>query len=76
MGLQVVLEPYLLTIGLISCFWGALVGLFQKTIKRLNIYSSISQIGFVIACISQGSVEAYASCLFFLSIYIITAILL
>jgi NADH:ubiquinone oxidoreductase subunit 2 (subunit N) len=43
--------------------------------KRLIIFSSIAQIGFLVAALSTNSVDGYASIYFFLVIYILTSIL-
>lgn len=72
----VVLKILFIVVGLFSIFWGAYSALVQKRFKRFIIFSSISQIGFVIIAISVFSLEAYTSVYFFLFIYLITSIIL
>lgn len=66
----------LLICGILSAFVGTFFALSQKRLKKLIIYSSISQIGFVVAGLSINSITSNASVLFFLIIYIITSILI
>jgi len=67
---------YLLSIvGVFSVFVGTFFALKQKRVKRLVIYSSIAQIGFLVAALSCNSLDGFSSIFFFLIIYIITAIL-
>jgi len=61
--------------GLLSIFIGALFAIRQKKIKRLLIFSSISQIGFLIAVLSVINLETIVSIYFFLIIYLLTSLL-
>ena len=65
----------LYTSGLLSIFIGALFAIRQKKIKRLLIFSSISQIGFLIAVLSVINLETIVSIYFFLIIYLLTSLL-
>jgi NADH-quinone oxidoreductase subunit N len=66
----------LLTIaGVLSVFVGTFFALKQKRVKRLVIYSSIAQIGFLVAALCSNSLDGFSAIFFFLIIYIITAIL-
>lgn len=62
-------------LGIFSVIIGSLLALQQKRIKRLMIYSSISQLGFLIAALSNLTLNTLVSVYFFLTIYIITSIL-
>jgi NADH-quinone oxidoreductase subunit N len=68
---------YLLIIsGLLSIFIGAFFALRQKRLKRLIIYSSISQLGFLISALSSITLNSLISIYFFLFIYLITSLLI
>ena len=54
-----------------TCFFA----LKQKRMKRLVIYSSIAQVGFLVAALATNSVDGFSAIYFFLVIYIITSIL-
>lgn len=62
-------------LGVASVAIGSFFALAQKRIKRLIIYSSIGQLGFVIAALSDLSLSSLVSVYFFLVIYIITSLL-
>jgi NADH-quinone oxidoreductase subunit N len=64
-----------LVVGLISITLGTLLTLRQKRIKRLFIYSSVAQVGFLIAALSTSALDGLVSIYFFLFIYILTSIL-
>lgn len=66
----------LLSVGLFSAFLGTFYALSQKRLKRLIIYSSIAQIGFVVSGLSLNSLDGYTSVFFFLIIYLMTALLI
>jgi len=62
--------------GILSIFFGSILALGQKRLKRLIIYSSIAQGGFIIAgCSAITNIETLSYILFFLVIYIISSIL-
>jgi len=65
----------LVLVGIVSVFFGTFFALKQKRVKRLVIFSSIAQVGFIVAALSTNSVEGLSSVYFFLIIYIITSVL-
>jgi len=64
-----------LVVGTLSIFIGTFFALRQKRVKRLVIYSSITQVGFLVAALATNTVDGFASIYFFLFIYILTSIL-
>lgn len=62
--------------GLLSIVLGAFMAVGQKRLKRLVIYSSISQIGFIVCGLSIDTLSSNSAVLFFLIIYLISNILL
>ena len=65
----------LLVCGLFSIFIGAFFAIRQKRLKRLLIYSSIAQVGFIAVALSVNTLNSLVSIYFFLIIYILTSIL-
>lgn len=61
--------------GILSIFMGAIFAIRQKKLKRLLIFSSISQIGFLVAVLSVLNFDTIVSIFFFLIIYLLTALL-
>lgn len=70
-----IISNILFVSGLFSIFVGAIFAIRQKKLKRLLIFSSISQIGFLIAVLSVLNLETIVSIYFFLIIYLLTALL-
>jgi NADH-quinone oxidoreductase subunit N len=68
-------KDFFILVGIISVFTGTFFALRQKRMKRLIIFSSIAQVGFLVAALSTNSVDGFASIYFFLIIYILTSIL-
>jgi NADH-quinone oxidoreductase subunit N len=66
----------LLVIGVFSTFWGTLFSLSQTRLKKLIIYSSISQIGFLVSGLSLNTLFGLSSVYFFMLIYLVTSILI
>jgi proton-translocating NADH-quinone oxidoreductase chain N len=67
----------LLFSGILTIFLGSILALKQKRLKRLIIYSSIAQGGFLIAgCSNVTNIEDISFIFFFLSIYLISSILI
>lgn len=62
--------------GIFSLFIGTFFALRQKRLKRLIIYSSIAQTGFMVISLSTGNFVGFISLYFFLFIYILTSLLL
>jgi NADH-quinone oxidoreductase subunit N len=73
---HVYFDDLLIFFGLLSCIFGTLWSLNQKRVKRLIIYSSIAQIGFLVALLGILSVDSIGILYFFLTIYIITSLLI
>lgn len=64
-----------LIVGVFSIVVGTFLTLRQKRIKRLFIYSSIGQVGFLVAALATSTVDGLVSIYFFIFIYIITSTL-
>ena len=69
-------QEFFIFIGLVSVFVGTFFAIRQKRLKRLIIYSSIAQVGFLVAALSTNSLDGFVSIYFFLLIYILTSILI
>ena len=69
------LQEVLLCFGLFSTIVGTFFALSQTRLKRLVIYSSIAQIGFLVISLSINTLQSFTSMYFFLFIYLITSIL-
>lgn len=74
--LVIEIDQFLLICGLLSTFVGTFYALSQKRLKKLIIYSSIAQIGFIVAGLSTNTLGGFTGVIFFLMIYIITSILI
>ena len=68
-------DSFFFFLGLLSIIWGTLQSLKQKRLKKLIIYSSIAQIGFVLLALSIFSEDSLSSIFFFLIIYNFASIL-
>ena len=73
--LNIQLQFLMFFVAISSIFIGTFLALKQKRLKRLFIYSSIAQIGFLVLTLSINSLSSFYALYFFLIIYIITAIL-
>ena len=62
--------------GVLSIFVGTFFAIRQKRVKRLVIYSSIAQVGFLVAALATNSVDGFAAVYFFLFVYTVTSILI
>ena len=69
------IKDFLVFVGIISVFTGTFFALRQKRMKRLIIFSSIAQVGFLVGALATNSVDGFAAIYFFLIIYILTSIL-
>jgi len=67
---------FLLYCGVFSTIIGTFYALSQNRLKKLIIYSSIAQIGFIVVGLSLNTLNGYIAVLFFLCIYIATSILI
>lgn len=72
----IIVKYLILLSGLFSVFVGTFFAIQQKRIKRILIYSSIAQIGFLLLGLVTNSIEGYSSVYFFLIIYLITSIII
>ena len=70
------IKTVMLICGIFSIFLGSFMALQQKRLKRLVIYSSIAQTGFLLAALSVNNVNSFVGIFFFLIVYIITSILI
>jgi NADH-quinone oxidoreductase subunit N len=73
--LQFYIKDSLVFFGVISTLIGTLYALKQLKVKRMILYSSIAQVGFIVAAIGLETNEGLSSVFFFTIIYIITSIL-
>jgi NADH-quinone oxidoreductase subunit N len=69
------ISTVLLVFGLFSTVVGTFFAMSQKRLKRLIIYSSIAQTGFLVVALSVNSLESSTAVYFFLIVYLITSIL-
>jgi len=65
----------LLISGVLSVAVSSFFALIQKKFKKLIIYSSLAQIGFIIGAISINHIDSFIAVFFFLIVYIMTSIL-
>jgi NADH-quinone oxidoreductase subunit N len=63
-------QEFFILIGILSVFVGTFFAIRQKHLKRLIIYSSIAQVGFLVSALGTNSLEG------FIFIYIITSVLI
>jgi NADH-quinone oxidoreductase subunit N len=69
------IEFLFIFVSFCSIVIGTFLSLNQKRVKRLVIYSSIGQVGFLLAALIPTTVNGTSSLYFFFVIYIITSIL-
>jgi len=69
-------KKLLFYIGLFSVILGTAYSLRQLRLKRLIIYSSIAQVGFIVAAISLSNLGGFSSSFFFINIYILNSLLI
>jgi NADH-quinone oxidoreductase subunit N len=70
------LEILFLFCGVVSVLFGAFWAIKQKRVKKLIIYSSIAQVGFLVVALSALELINLRSIYFFLFIYLTTSILI
>jgi len=68
-------QTLFLLVGIFSIFTGTFFAIRQKRIKRLIIYSSIAQVGFLVAALATNTIDGFVSVYFFLFVYLLTSIL-
>lgn len=64
-----------LVVSILSVFFGTFFAIRQKRVKRLIIYSSIAQVGFLIVPFFSLSLDGFSYLIFFLITYLVTSIL-
>jgi NADH-quinone oxidoreductase subunit N len=69
-------QTVLFFIGVFSIFFGLLKAIKQKRLKKLYIYSSISQMGLPLCALADNSLESFTIVYFFLFIYLLTSVLM
>jgi len=69
------LDTFFFIIGLYSIYYGCFLGLEQKRLKKLLIYSSISQLGFPVCVIAENTTSSSFAVLNFILIYLAIAYL-
>lgn len=67
---------FLFIVSIASIFFGTFFAIRQKKIKRLFIYSSIAQVGFLVAAVSMVNLLGFSSFFYYLIVYAITSILI
>ncbi len=77
-SLYYISKGYLIFIicGLLSCFFGFISALVQKKLKKLFIFSSIGQIGYIVIASFVTTLEGYASVIMFSVLYYTTSIVI
>lgn len=70
------IQPILLISGILSVLVGTLFSISQKRLKRLLIYSSIAQVGFLVCALGLNTLGGFSVVYFFLIIYMLTSILM
>ena len=70
------LQPFFFLLGFFTTFIGTFSALKQKRIKRMLVFSSIAQSGFLIATLGTSNGELDACLLTFLLIYILTSLII
>ncbi|WP_206454528.1 complex I subunit 4 family protein [Aurantimonas marina] len=53
--------PLLIAIGVVSIFWGALVALAQKDLKRLIAYTSVNHMGYIVMAVGAVAMAGSTS---------------
>lgn len=69
-------EDFFCFCGVLSLFIGCLCGLGETKIKRLLAFSSVGHVGFLCLGLANGSIEGVQAVLFYLVIYMLTAVFL
>lgn len=72
----VYLSELLLVFGVFSTFVGTFFAFRQIRVKKVVIYSSIAQTGFLVSVLSLQTLESISSLYFFLMLYLITSLLI
>lgn len=62
------------TCSILTMLVGTFGALYQQRIKRFLIYSSVAQVGYMLAAVSTGTVLGFDSFLFFIKVYVVTLV--
>ncbi|MDP4117319.1 MAG: NADH-quinone oxidoreductase subunit N [Bacteroidota bacterium] len=68
-GNFVAFMPYLAVVSLFSMFYGSIVAISQKNIKRMLAYSSISHAGYIIIGLASANSDGISAIVFYLLSY-------
>lgn len=71
-----ILQYMLVFVGLLSTLFGTFQAIHQKRVKRMLIYSSISQGGFGVACLGIFTINSLQALFFFLITYVFTSLII
>jgi len=66
----------LFLVSIASIFFGTFFAIRKKKLKRMLIYSSIAQVGFLVAAVSMINLLGFSSFFYYLVVYAITSILI
>jgi NADH-quinone oxidoreductase subunit N len=67
-------QGMLVVLAVVSMVLGNLVAIAQTNLKRMLAYSTISHMGFVLLGVLSGSLNGYASAMFYVLVYVLTAL--
>ena len=67
-------QGMLVVLSVVSMVLGNLVAIAQTNLKRMLAYSTISHMGFVLLGVLAGSLNGYASAMFYVLVYVLTAL--
>lgn len=67
-------QGMLIVLAVASMVLGNVVAIAQTNLKRMLAYSTISHMGFVLLGVLAGSLNGYASAMFYVLVYVLTAL--
>jgi NADH-quinone oxidoreductase subunit N len=67
-------QGMLVVLSVVSMVLGNLVAIAQTNLKRMLAYSTISHMGFLLLGVLAGSLNGYASAMFYVLVYVLTAL--
>lgn len=68
-------SPLLVSVGLISMYWGSFAALYQQELVRFFAYSSVQQMGYMCLGLATGTLEGLVASGCYLIVYTITGFL-
>ena len=71
--LQIIWQPILLQLSIISVFVGTIGAIYQRRIKRLLAYSTIGHNGFLVLALASVNQEGLNALIVYITIYILTS---